>query len=470
MRRIFALGMLIVASIYFSSFVLASDNKITVYIYGNRLESEPCSNVIELTTYVPLFPLCKSIDAEVRQNTDDSIDTYTITKPNLNRVITLKSKSKIVEVNGIVKEIDLWPILIAANDKLSQTEVLVPLVFIVEQLGGEAIWDPVSGNVSVISYKPISFEDDNLEAEVRLQIKVPDGDILKGDVRSVEMLIIPNKNITSIEGLQSFSNLTYLDISNNSIEDLTPLNDLGNLSTLYLKGNPATDYSITAAYYNNLKKRDFEIKIEFNDKKLENAIRQVARKTLNSRLTLDDLKGITELSLQSQGISDLHGIQNLINLSELDLTDNNIKNAEPLKSLTGIKKLSLSSNNLENIESLKHLKNLDYLDLDSNNIADLSPLAFCTKLTQLSAMNNKIFDTVNLSNLLMLEILDLGENNIKEIEGLDELVNLKELYLNTNQFSSVSNLSSLTNLEVLDLSENNITEIDAFDKLFRLKS
>lgn len=459
----------IIALLYSYSTVIASESQVSVIIDGKSLQSDSGIHIVEDTVYVPLIPLCKALGAEVSQNKNTSVDSFVITKASINREISIEEKSKSVKVNGIISEIDIWPVLIAVNEELKQKEIMVPLAFIVQQLGGDTSWDAETKTVYVNSYVPVHFEDSKLETAVRDQIKIPKGDILKGDVSTVEMLILPNKGISSIEGLQHFENLSYLDISNNNVTDLTPLRKLNKLTSLFIKGNNISDLSMTAPIYSSLKQRDYELKPEFSDKNLESAVRSAVGKK-SGDLTFGDLSGVTELSAAGKSISNLQGIQYLFNLEELDLANNNINNINPLKSLINLKKLSLAYNSVDSADTLSYLSSLEYLDLDDNSLSDFEPLTKCTNLKHLSVHNNSISGSITLSGLSKIEILDLSENEVTEISGFENLSALTELYLNQNKLSSLSGLGKCQALEVLDASSNSLQETTELNKLLKLNA
>lgn len=64
------------------------------------------------------------------------------------------------------------------------------------------------------------------------------------------------EQVTSLKGL---INLTFLDVSGNKIADFSPLKGLTRLSTLYLSGNVTHDYSPLRSIYTNLSREDFDL-------------------------------------------------------------------------------------------------------------------------------------------------------------------------------------------------------------------
>jgi len=108
--------------------------------------------------------------------------------------------------------------------------------------------------------------------------------------------------------------------------------------------------------------------------------------------------------------------------------------------MMNLKELDLSNNDIEKIENLHTLKRLKVLNLSSNKI---------TKIEGISSLKN-------------LEILNLSNNLIEDIPAIImKNINLTELYLANNNISkkeSINNLKSLNKLVILDLVCNPITD------------
>ncbi|WP_425806451.1 cell wall-binding repeat-containing protein [Desulfitobacterium sp. Sab5] len=74
---------------------------------------------------------------------------------------------------------------------------------------------------------------------------------------NLKSLNLSYNSLEQVTSLKSLTSLNSLDISYNYILDLAPLRSLTRLETLYLKGNSSLDYSATRLYYNQLTKKDF---------------------------------------------------------------------------------------------------------------------------------------------------------------------------------------------------------------------
>ena len=106
----------------------------------------------------------------------------------------------------------------------------------------------------------VAFADPALEAIVRDAMGKPNGDITVAEAKAVASLnlayaewqkyVSEKEPISSIAGLENFTNLESLDLSGNAITDLTPLSALTTLKALILTGCTAEDYTPLASLTN----------------------------------------------------------------------------------------------------------------------------------------------------------------------------------------------------------------------------
>jgi len=129
--------------------------------------------------------------------------------------------------------------------------------------------------------------------------------------------------------------------------------------------------------------------VTFADKNLEQVVRNVINKPTGT-LYKSDVEKITELVIMSKGISNLSGIENIINLKSLILAVNKINDVSPLRGLTNLETLSLDANQISDISSLKGLINLKDVQLGSNQISDISVLKGLINLKDIKLDNNKM--------------------------------------------------------------------------------
>lgn len=156
----------------------------------------------------------------------------------------------------------------------------------------------------------------------------------------------------------------------------------------------------------------------------------------------------------SYGIRSLKGLEKAINLTRLQLDNNEIRDLTPISNLTKLTYLNLRNNRVSGIEPLKNLVNLVELDLYKNQLTDIKPLSTLTKLevlrlgfnSNITLDNNKVGGIKDISpivdNLRELRELDLSENVIESVKGIENLTKLTNLNLLKNEIRDYENAQS----------------------------
>ena len=227
----------------------------------------------------------------------------------------------------------------------------------------------------------------------------------------------------------------------------------------------------------------------------------------DGEIQISEAEAVLNLNLSSKDITDLTGINQFINLVDLDIQFNDITsldisslvNLETLfTNFNGMNSLILGSINNLRVLNLRNnnfttwdyppLTNLEYLNLNGSPLitlnldgysslqeielrfANLSTLSI-TDLPSLEIIDvfDANIDEVELSNLPSLDYLQLTELGLENID-LSGVPSVREIVLNRNNLSSID-LSVLTDVEVITLSDNLFESIDlnGLDQLIRLR-
>ena len=204
---------------------------------------------------------------------------------------------------------------------------------------------PVETSVTDI----VTFADPVLEAMIRGAMGKTEGEITIAEAQGVTRMDLTDSlqrqlseftPITNLDGLEAFTNLESLDLSQNAVTDISPLAGLTKLTALSLAGNPVTDVAPLAK--------------------------------------LTNLKLLILSNCQAQ---DYSALSNLTNLQVLWLDNSTISDVSSLASLTNLQTLYLDKSNVEDFSSLENiyttLANKDFIipytlkdlgfNLDPNN-------------------------------------------------------------------------------------------------------
>jgi Leucine-rich repeat (LRR) protein len=156
-------------------------------------------------------------------------------------------------------------------------------------------------------------------------------------------------------------------------------------------------------------------------------------------------------------IVSLGGIENLVNLSELNLSHNRVSDTAPLASLTRLRSVELGYNTI----SVPRLEGsrlaMRSLNLDHNEIADLDWIAGLPNLASLSVGHNRISTLDALATLPDLIELDVSANSISQSDALGHMRTLEYVNLARTSVKHPGALLQLVQLVYVDLTETPLT-------------
>ena len=261
--------------------------------------------------------------------------------------------------------------------------------------------------------------------------KPPHAPLTTTDYERVVSLDGNSRQIANLKGFERLSNLEWLNLGHNRIEDLRPLSGLTHLRFLDLSGNEIRD--------------------------------------------LEPIRGLTTLTtlvLDDNRIRDIGPLQNLVNLRRLNLSNNRIRNAAPLASIKGMTSLYLRKNKIQAIDPLAGVSgSLFALDLSDNAVAAITPLRDLDTIVALYLKNNRITDVTPLASISSrAKLIDLSGNRIVDPSPLAGLTTVIQLNLGGNRIEDVDAIGRLSNLIYLGLAENRITTIEPLEQLKHLKA
>lgn len=170
-------------------------------------------------------------------------------------------------------------------------------------------------------------------------------------------------------------------------------------------------------------------------------------------------KNTFEFSLSGLKLTEIPSdISKLIQLTEVDLSHNQLTEIKNLEKFSKLTKLHLNSNRLTEI-NLEQLTQLTELDLSFNQLKEIKGLEQLTQLIHLNLNENQLTEIKGLEQLTRLTTLNLNKNQLLEIKGLERLTQLTYLGLGRNRLTEIKGLENFNHLRFLHLGENQLTEI-----------
>jgi uncharacterized repeat protein (TIGR01451 family) len=281
-----------------------------------------------------------------------------------------------------------------------------------------------------------------------------DGEIEVSEAITITELDFNYKDITSLEGISFFKNLTKLIIGYNDIEnlDLTELVNLEYLDTdsnhelKELKLPESSNLKTLDCSYNNLPHLDLT-----NLTNLE-----ILDCSANELLELDltNNSKIINLNCNFNNLKKLE-ISNLVDIEKLDIGNDNFDTIIEIPNVIGLTRLNYSGANLTDFD-VDIMPNLNVLILSSNKLTEID-VTQNPKLVFLYVNNNQI-STLDLSNSKQISNLNCNSNKITEINltGLGSLERLDTSYNNLTQIDLTQN----TKIDILLVNNNEISTLD----------
>ena len=250
----------------------------------------------------------------------------------------------------------------------------------------------------------------------------------------------------------SIDTVTYLDVSNQNISDLTGIEDFTNLTELLVTVNQLTILDIS----NNTALIDLQCGTnQLTSLDVSNNTNLLWLKCYENQLTSLDVStniALISVDCSSNNLNALD-VSNNPNLTVL-IADNNTLTNIDLSNNPNLINVRLN-NNLLNLLDLSY-QDIQYLNCNNNQITDL--IIDSDSLNELFCGNNpiSIFDATQHSNLEMLEIFNAGLFNI----DLSQNQNLWFLSIGSNPDLWSLDLSNNYFLEHLDLYSNSLSNLD----------
>jgi len=184
---------------------------------------------------------------------------------------------------------------------------------------------------------------------------------------------------------------------------------------------------------------------------------------------LEKLVNLNSIFLDDNQITEIKGLEKLVNLNSIFLGNNRITEIKDIDKLVNLSSLHLNNNKIEEIKGIDKLVNLSSLNLGGNQIIEIKGVDKLINLSSLYLYNNKITQIKDIDKLVNLNSLNLAYNRVEVIEGIETLIELNYLYLYNNQITEIKGIDNLIKLNYLYLQYNNITKITGVDQLINLK-
>ncbi|CAL6068557.1 leucine-rich_repeat domain-containing protein [Hexamita inflata] len=288
----------------------------------------------------------------------------------------------------------------------------------------------------------------------------------------LESIDLSGNNLVKCEVLKDMKKLKAINLTNNKIIDLKHIKELIQYQNVLVSKQAKPRIADYKQYLGQEATDDLvqEMVAEMEENAVSNE--QIIYDTEMLQKYKDKVKnGVLEINqdqnLYSTEFAEYIGCENQNRVTELRIICCfNLKLDRCPKS--SVKSLTINKCNLKDLNGIQVMTQLTQLNLSLNQISDISLLAPLTNLFALDLGQNNIECTSVLSNFKQLVSLDLSENLIAELSSLRDLLNLQILDVSYNNLYSLNDLQSLSNTLHLNITQTNTCNIDSLAKMTKL--
>lgn len=191
-------------------------------------------------------------------------------------------------------------------------------------------------------------------------------------------LTCTSRNIKSVDGLQYFTGITFLNLRNNEIINILELEGLTQIQEINLNYNELESSGLPSLEnFNNLvffsaNYNELEVTPSFPPSMEEIYL---GNNNLGHTFDISTFTNLRVLDLFENDFQELTGLETLTKLESADLHTNELKRALDLSALTSLKRLDLGENEYQNLPSFS-LSQIEWMGTEKNSLTfeDFLPL------------------------------------------------------------------------------------------------
>jgi len=179
---------------------------------------------------------------------------------------------------------------------------------------------------------------------------------------------------------------------------------------------------------------------------------------------IKDLKPAAALQIleiikaKGSGLESLEGIEAIINIKEIDVSDNdNINSLVPLSNLYNLEEINCGNTMVKSLVPLRNLTKLKKLDLHLTTIVDLRILKDLKNLQELDISENvSLYSLDGVNYMPELSVLDCSDTNVDDLTPVSKLPLLSTLDCSNTKVYSLKPIQLVKSLQDIDVSETAI--------------
>lgn len=249
-----------------------------------------------------------------------------------------------------------------------------------------------------------------------------------GSLPKLTSLTLQGCGLSTTAGLGDAEELTYIDVSDNTIRDMSALVNMTKLQKAYLQHNAMSNLNTIASA-------------------TDLAVLDVSYNSLTSLAPVSNLKSLTVLNAAGNQLTELPNLGTLTVLKELDVSSNKLTSVAPLRDCTNLETLNISNNQLADISGLASLSNMTALDFSYNQVTAIPGFSTECELVSINGSYNQISSLEPLRGLPALNKVYMDYNG--GISSVEPLASCPLLVLVNVYGTKVTKVTSLTDQSVI---------------------
>lgn len=284
------------------------------------------------------------------------------------------------------------------------------------------------------------------------EFTAPEGAGTYGDLSLMPYLTtltIQNTTIDSLSHLSSLAKLVVLDLTGSKfpVADLSVLSSLPSLSSLTMSGCSLSTIEGLAGAQN----------LTYLD---------LSNNTLRNLEVLSPMTTLAEIDLSHNAVTDLSALKDLPNLVKLSVNFNALSTLAPVSSCVRLTHLEADNNHLTTLSGMEKLPLLQHLSVGENDLTDVSVLAGNVDLTNLNISGNTITDISALHTLTKLKAFNFSSNQIAALPAWPDGCALTSIDGSYNALTDINTLKNMQQLTHVYMDYNLLTNIDQLAECF----
>lgn len=182
-------------------------------------------------------------------------------------------------------------------------------------------------------------------------------------------------------------------------------------------------------------------------------------RTITTLEPLQELSDLTTLNVTGTNVNDLTPLRNANKLKVLKAGNTRVDDLSPLKYDIMIEELDVANTDVNNLSILETLNRLEKLNISNTKINDLKDLENCPDLAYLIAGGTKITNIQIINDLDDIVALDVSNTTVRDLSPIKHLKSLQSLKISNTPITNLYVLQEMEDLKELYCSNTNIGDL-----------